>query len=266
MPTLEEQFTVFIDLLGFKDAIIEQDEPTISKLLLFLSDLSMLRGDFLLKSEGTENVQSTFIRPSITTFSDSIVISYPLQTTYVGLGPDTEFTLVHIMWQVNFLLTQIAAAALNIGFLVRGGATIGSLYHAGGVVFGKALIDAYAIEAHDSKHPRVVLSQEILRRLTPLDMQTADIIKGDDGLYHFDYFKKLARAAAIPSGDREKGIDAWIKYVNDTVDQNITKLENRQRISERDKWSWFTREFRSGVERSKTQRTVPFGRAVAFSE
>jgi len=53
-----------------------------------------------------------------------------LQPIYADTGPDEHIGAIFIMSQFTNLLTRIAAAALRIGFLVRGGATIGKLYHA----------------------------------------------------------------------------------------------------------------------------------------
>lgn len=81
----------------------------------------------------------TTMRPAVSTFSDHIVVSYPLQPLY-DAGSDEQFTAYTVLYHFSKLLASIAAAALRIGFLVRGGATIGKLYHTRGVVFGEALI------------------------------------------------------------------------------------------------------------------------------
>ena len=147
-PKCEEQFTAYIDLLGFKEfstrTDVESDEKR-KEVLGFLRSLSMLRGDFDVQSTTHETGKTSYIKPAISTFSDHIVISYPLGPISADGGLEERFTPVLIILQFNDLLTKIAGAALRIGFLVRGGATIGKLYHAQGVVFGEALVDAYQI-------------------------------------------------------------------------------------------------------------------------
>jgi hypothetical protein len=135
---MKEQFTAFIDFLRFSEiSTTVTDDDTRLKILELLQSLSMLRGDFDVKSQEQENGRVSHIKPAISTFSDHIVVSYPLEPISAE-GFNEHLTPFVIIVQFNRLLTKIAAAALRIGFLVRGGASIGKLYHARGVVFGEA--------------------------------------------------------------------------------------------------------------------------------
>jgi hypothetical protein len=195
-PKYEEQFTAFIDFLGFSEVSTRTDETTRLKILNLLLSLSALRGEFDVQSTLEENAKSSQIKPAITTFSDHIVISFPLEPIYADTGFDQSVVALIVLDQFNRLLARIAAAALRIGFLVRGGATIGKLYHARGVVFGEAMVEAFQIESHTSVYPRVVLSSHITSR--PLWIANKmDLMKGADGLYQFDYFKPLVLVSEI---------------------------------------------------------------------
>jgi hypothetical protein len=163
-PNYEEQFTAFVDLLGFSEVSTRTDDATRMNVLNLLQSLSALQGEFDVQSAPQESGKISRITPAISTFSDHIVISYPRQPIYGEMGSGEHFTALVIMTQFGHLLTRIAAAALGIGFLVRGGATIGKLYHGRGVVFGEALVDAFQIESRTSIYPRVVLSPQITRR------------------------------------------------------------------------------------------------------
>ncbi|MGD0858686.1 MAG: hypothetical protein ABR912_05145 [Terracidiphilus sp.] len=257
-PVFEDQFTAFIDLLGFKKAILKGDENTISNIKLLLTDLSELRGDFSFTSEGTRTVQTSRVRPTVSAFSDCILISYPLRQFSKELKDEAPLTLTYVLSDFSFLLTQIAATALRSGLLVQGGATVGNLYHKGGVAFGKALIRAYEIQSTVSVYPRVILSTECAARLQSLEVQTGSIAKCDDGLYHFDYFSGLARAA---------GGVAWIQFVNDTINRNLSDLRKQTEPEEKAiaKWEWFGREFRNRVEWSKSHPPMVSCGAVPLS-
>lgn len=271
-PKFEEQFTVFIDLLGFSNTVAKIDAATkegddeISNIRDFLFNLSALQGEFDPKTSGEGSILLTRIPPAVSTFSDHIVISYPLRRTITELRLDEPSTLDFIMRSINWLLTRIAAAALRIGFLVRGGAAIGNLFHSGGVVFGKALNDAYDIECHKSEYPRVVLSDEIARRIERKDWLAESTVKGDDGLYHFDYFKGLARPVALSAEIHPTEVDAWNRYVNDLVKTNLTDLQKQVELKERvlAKWAWFERELSGGLERSKSYVQRSSGSAVTL--
>ena len=179
-PNYEEQFTAFVDFLGFSEVSTRTDETTRLKVLGLLLSLSALRGEFNVQSATQENGKTNLIKPAISTFSDHIVISYPLEPIRAEMGNDEHVAAFVIMTQFAELLTSIAAAALRIGFLVRGGATISKLYHALGVVFGEALVEAFQIESRTSIYPRVVLSPQITSRPAWVEHQV-DIAKGNDG-------------------------------------------------------------------------------------
>ncbi len=246
-PKYEEQFTAFIDFLGFKEVATETDESTRLKILDLLLSLSTLRGEFDVQSTGPENFKIRQIRPAISTFSDHIVISYPTKPISADTGFDERNTAYFIRMHFYQLLTSIAAAALRIGFLVRGGATIDKLYHTKGVVFGKALVDAYEIESQTSIYPRVVLSHQITNRQIWIENQT-DIIQSGDGLYHFNYFKSLALSSAERGESYASNVKAWFEDVIGIVDKKLQELENKGKLKEFAKWAWFAREFLSGLE------------------
>jgi hypothetical protein len=247
-PKYEEQFTAFVDFLGFSEVSKGTDDTTRLKVLSLLQSLSALRGEFDIKSIAKETGNVSYIKPAISTFSDHIVVSFPLQPIYSEMGSDEHIGAFFIVTQFMQLLTRIAAAALRIGFLIRGGATIGKLYHTRGVVFGEALIDAFQIESRTSIYPRVVLSQQITRRPMWIENQNG-IVKGNDGLYHFDYFKSLLLDAASPGQKWATTVKEWFDDVVAIVATNLTELEKTGKLNELAKWTWFAHEFRSGLER-----------------
>jgi hypothetical protein len=267
-PKYEDQFTAFIDLLGFKEFITRdnfdvrtEDERTkkTKEVLDLLTSLSSLRGEFDVQSTPQATGKTHQIKPAISTFSDHIVISYPLDPISADTGFDDHGTAVLVMWHFNQLLTRIAAAALRIGFLLRGGATIGKLYHARGIVFGEALVDAYEIESRTSIYPRVVLSHQITSRPMWIEKQ-ANIMKDYDGLYHFDYFTSLWIAPVI-RGDSPYASNpkAWLENVIGSVTGNLAKLGKQGKLNELAKWAWFAREFRSGLERQNPELLKALG-------
>lgn len=246
-PTYEEQFTAFVDFLGFNEVATETDETTRSKVLGLLLSLSTLRRESDLQSTVHDSGKTTSFNPAISTFSDHIVISYPLQPMYAEMGSNEYIGALFILRHFADLLARIAAAALRIGFLVRGGATIGKLYHAHGVVFGEALVDAFRIESQTSIYPRVVLSRQITSRPAWIQKQIG-IAKDHDGLYRLDYFKELLSHSAIPGPSWGENVKLWFDDVIPIISRKLTELENSGRMKEFAKWAWFAREFRSALE------------------
>src|SRR5688572_3403811 len=75
----EEHFVAFIDFLGFAAAIDSADEEARTKLLTLLIGLAEAQSEFMVETKATPEGVATEVAPNITTFSDNIVISYPLE-------------------------------------------------------------------------------------------------------------------------------------------------------------------------------------------
>jgi hypothetical protein len=248
-PKDEEQFTVFIDLLGFREFSAKVDPEGTAKrreVLDFLLSLSALRGEFKVEPLGQQNFKQ--IRPAVSTFSDHIVVSYPTRPFDPETGFDDRQTVSFIRMHFRQFLRGMAAAALRIGFLLRGGATIGPLYHSQGAVFGKALVDAYDIESRTSTYPRVVLSNNITCRPVWMDGQS-EIVRCDDGLYHFDYFNSLALSSTAPGPEAAKNAKAWFDCAVRTIDKKLRDLEKNGEQKAFANWMWFARKYRQQLER-----------------
>jgi hypothetical protein len=256
-PKYEEQFTAFIDFLGVEDVSKQTDDTTRLKILELLLSLSALRGEFDVQSAVQETGRMSGMRPAVSTFSDHIVVSYPLQPIY-DAGSDERFAALTVLGHFTKLLTSIAAAALRIGFLVRGGATVGKLYHARGVVFGEALVEAYRIESRTSVYPRVVLSPKLTSRPLWAERQLG-IVKDGDGLHYFNYFQMLLYRAAPPGESYGADVKAWFEEVVPLIARKLTELRNTGNLNALAKWGWFAREFRDGVRRMNPLSLKSFG-------
>src|ERR1700738_1138670 len=257
-PKYEEQFTAFVDFLGFSEVSSRTADTTRQKILDLLLALSALRGEFDVQSAVNETGKTTTIKPAISTFSDHIVISFPLEPIYKDAGFDEHIGAFIILNQFNSLLSRLAAAALRIGFLIRGGATIGNLYHSSGVVFGEALIEAFQIESRTSVYPRVVVSSQITRRSKWIENQPY-VVRGTDGLYHFDYFKTLLLSASLPGENFAKNTKEWINHIVPLIARNLTELEKAGKLKEFSKWAWFARHLRDGIGRLPAGLLQSFG-------
>jgi hypothetical protein len=243
-PRYEEQFTVFVDFLGFADASAKLDEERQVKVLELLQALAALRSEFV---AGTIGETVYWIRPAISTFSDHILISYPLQSVLDRVAGERIAALT-ILRQFHDLLSRVAAAALQIGFLIRGGATIGKLYHAKGVVFGEALIEAVQLETRTAIYPRVVLSNKITQRQDWIT-QELFVRKDDDGIYHIDYISSILLRSAAPGNDWNTGVKSWFGGVVPIIERNLRDLEAKGKLNELAKWTWFAKRFRAGLEK-----------------
>jgi hypothetical protein len=135
-----------VDILGFSDIIasIPQKPERFQQILSILTALKE-------RTETTKHDDGKVIlhNRKATSFSDSIVISYPVLEWGAGRALCRD-----LVWLARALLMQ--------GILIRGAVTIGSLYHSDGIVFGDALIEAHILETRVAIYPRIVLQDAVL--------------------------------------------------------------------------------------------------------
>mgnify|MGYP002510084474 FL=1 len=135
----EERVVAFVDILGFSAMVNKSfnNEEEYEKIKFAL--------------ETIQNVKkiSDINDAKVTTFSDSIIISYPAKARdplfYILID------LIHL--QLN-LLQQ--------GILVRGGIAKGKVRHVKEMVFGPAMISAYELENKYAVYPRIIVEKELV--------------------------------------------------------------------------------------------------------
>lgn len=166
----ENRVVVFIDLLGFRELVsLSALHPeTAEHIHNFLADIQQQKvmdglygsiptlgmdGTIELKPVRDANIASRSLKKhwpiEITQFSDSLVLSCKAED---GMTAGLLFEYI-----ANLML-----AAFQLGFLLRGGSTVGLLSHQeGGPLFGPAFIEAYALESKHAQWPRIVVDKAV---------------------------------------------------------------------------------------------------------
>lgn len=146
----ELRLVAFLDVWGWRHAIERsQNDPELVKVLGL--GLSALRGQVdLISWEQDHGDEAGWPGdPQATQFSDCIVLS-----TRPDFAGET-----HLISSIGLVCTIF----LRNGFLVRGGVTIGEMYHRDGLAYGPALTHAYDLESKEAKYPRVILDKGIAK-------------------------------------------------------------------------------------------------------
>lgn len=139
------RIVAFIDILGFKskveEAVYSKDVADklhdALKCILNIKKCNDNTDSFMsMKEYGVE----------VTTFSDSAVISYPADNI------DNLFYLI-----LDIIHLQLELACRDV--LLRGGITMGALYHDGDIVYGPAMNQAYYMESCDAVVPRILVDK-----------------------------------------------------------------------------------------------------------
>ena len=136
----EKRIVAFLDILGFSTMIEDSkvDTPLRSKI--------KRATEIIRESADTEETGR-----AVSTFSDSAVISYPL---------NKYSSLFYLLIDIIHLQLKLGA----LGIMFRGGIAIGDCFHDGNIIFGPAMNEAYRLESKVAKWPRVVISEETLKK------------------------------------------------------------------------------------------------------
>jgi hypothetical protein len=241
---------VFIDFLGFRNVL--NNKGKMRNLLMILKALQASKSNFQInKKVIDERLGSIELQAAISSFSDNVVISYPLEQMYTDDGLNENTVPYIVMDHARAFVAQIATVAFTLGLLIRGGITIGKLYHHEGVVFGQGLVDAYRLESQVAVYPRVVLSSAMSRNAA---WRTEDrrMVKRDfDGVYYLDYLHPMIMAFSPEGMNWLRDLGKRMEFVQDRIQQTILKLESGGQLREAAKWGWF------GNRITELKRTLP---------
>ncbi len=232
VPEQTEQLLLFVDLLGSKEAI--RDPGLLRKLTHLLVNMKNLTGNYALEIEHDEpGLVTSTITPTVSTFSDHIVISFPP----VG-DPLFASEPYHLALKCSeAFIAKLVRDALDLGLLLRGGAAIGSVYHKEGVIVGEALVKAYELESTVARYPRIAVSQSVYSQYGDYFHIKAD----DDGIRHFDYPSFLFEHEEMS----DKKVKQWYDRTIKNIKSQIKSLERQQRYNELSKWTWLLRKIQS---------------------
>ena len=135
----EERVVAFVDILGFSSMIKESSSD--------IEEYEKIKNAL----ETIQNVKkiSDVNGAKVTTFSDSIVISYPAKA---------KDPLYNILLDLIHLQLDL----LQQGILVRGGVAKGKVRHVQEMVFGPAMVSAYALESKYAVYPRIIVEKDLV--------------------------------------------------------------------------------------------------------
>jgi len=230
--TFEERAVAFIDVLGFKSAVDLADQD--SKSLEELEQLIHLLSSAIPSLDGsvTPSVPPELM-PKHIYVSDSIILSAPLTSSKMQSYKGLSILVMRVI--------QLTHILLNKGYLIRGGISIGNVWHTRSNIVGVAYQEAHSLE-----------SQVIVPcvKLSPSARDHWDKTEGNDNKMCIDY-----KNSFIVNGlhdyyilDKTHGaaMRAFESY-NRIVDQNIKESLTE---SVRYKWWWFKQYIHSEIKRN----------------
>lgn len=224
-----ERIVAFIDILGFKN-LVEQSvcSPAIAeKLHKSLQIIYEQKRD----NENIEGIGLKDYGVEVTTFSDSIVISYPI---------NYEGGLFFVLLDVIHLQLQLACQ----GILIRGGISIGPLYHNGEIVYGPAMNEAYMLESQYAVVPRVIIDERTLKTGIcktcaahhTIGMEVEYVMScvrrdAEDDRFYLDMLRQ--EQELVDYGDEYY---SWLKSLRRMIVDGLNQNTGNPRVYEKYKW------------------------------
>ena len=215
-----KRLIVFVDILGFKDKVKESVFPReqfdrINKALRRIHKIKEYN-----YSKSFMNRQGDGFE--VTTFSDNAVISCPACN-------DNLFFL-------TLELIHLQLDLVPLGILLRGGITIGDLYHDRDVVFGSAMNEAYYIETKVAVYPRIVIRKSALDQCfanvandEELIGYMKSLIRRDlDDMWFIDFLKQSSEM------DEPADYYEWLLLMRDCIFKGLTNED----LSVQMKYQW----------------------------
>ncbi len=226
MPLIssEERAVAFIDVIGFKSVVklaFENENFFELETLITLLESAIPSLD----TEAHSSVPKKLL-PKHIYISDSIILSAPLKC---DLPEWSQYSGVDL---IVMRAIQITRALLDYGYLVRGGISIGRVWHTASNIVGPAYQDAVGIEKSTCM-PRIVLS-ESAKHIWESGICSDERMCIDydenfmvNGLQEFNHQRN----------DFKKGIEEMLGHfitIASSKEKECTKQAHK------DKWLWFT--------------------------
>jgi len=155
--------------------------------------------------------------------------------------------------QINlmFLDTQQGCSAVSdsVGWLLRGGITIGEFFVNDTIVWGSALLRAYELEDTIANYPRIVIDTSVLSVLHHHENPSDYILTDFDGIFYLNYmhtwhfagqfvksgFEKMKEEARKPDGSYSDKIFqklVWhMNYINCELDRKNERKDKKYRLN-----------------------------------
>lgn len=219
MYTAQNYFIVYIDLLGAKNAIEQDNDNHFLNTLHSLYERGLTSINELMPKTGIPDCK-------IKIFSDNIIIAIPSNF----MQRDDHHPAI-VLNRIQTIAAFFQREFLNENILLRGGVSYGELYIDDVFIWGKALIAAYELEDKISIYPRIIIDKSILSKEF-LGIQSNNslcslyqIRQDFDGEYFFDYlnFPKAKNVCEL--------INRSLKYTTKKME-----VENNKDILQKYTW------------------------------
>ena len=230
--SFRDSIVVFLDILGFKNKV-----QTVRKKNEIKNLFDIL---FYMNAWNTQNCINTFIEEKdflnepylkgkkinfdkiqkeiqISYFSDSLVITLPY------CNKDFIDKVFLVIRATAYLCSKLAIT----NNFIRGGITIGKMFHETNIFFGPAFLEAYRLESEIANYPRIILSNQLINLI---QNNNIPYLKTDnDGLIYIDWVDFIKNGTCTSLKDS-------IPIIENNLDDNINLYQGNLKILAKYKW------------------------------
>ncbi|HEY4276050.1 MAG TPA: hypothetical protein VGM68_11230 [Rhizomicrobium sp.] len=263
LPVMTNQILAYIDLLGFKEIIGSADSAKSQSILTLLSEIYGSRKDFSVITSKMPDIAPPIAIPAISSFSDHVVFSFNLDDPKAK-----NATVYQCLSVVRYAVGNFDRFARSIGCLVRGAVVTGQLYHAGGVVFGPALVEAYELERDATVGPRVIVHPNTIKRIGYPE-GASGLFRDQDGFWCLDYMsaqlKDLANENTLLNEEKRRDLlKIWACNLRADVLKQAKSLEDKGALRAASKWHSYAAQFEQSMKRLDGKFFNVDGSAIQF--
>jgi hypothetical protein len=218
----EQRVIAFVDILGWKDAC-----KTESVRLKDAAEAiyNAAKGYNVTTKEEIKRLPNIipnpiYLKVQVGAFSDNFAISMPANFGYRIIDGAAE----------------VCRKLLLLGFLTRGGITVGDVYHIDNMIFGPALIEAVSLE-REAVYPRLVCSPKLIDHLEQIGPDPAECIVVDHlGRRIANLFEVYGISTA--TGQPKNVFESEISAIETIIEDEIQRYSNDKSDNRAEKWRY----------------------------
>lgn len=237
----KKHFVIFMDILGYKNLVIEVDKDKQAALNTINKLEQMIKR--CIKGAMKEMKKYSFFEIEYVLFSDSLCIFAPIDECENGerlenfKGHSQKYVESNYMrlWVLCRLIADIQLESLQFGIIYRGAISLGNHFHSKNITFSKALIDAYLAESTKAIYPRIIIldtPENDILELAPVLYEYFDLRVAVDNDYLFvDYLKKIVEFYGLLGASCD-----YIKWHKNIIEKGIEDYLNTENFLQKYAW------------------------------
>jgi len=238
---LKKSIVAFVDILGFKELVINAKNEGRSKNLFdsfynalstwsnHIKDMNNMASDVSFSQK-----KDTYI---IRIFTDCILIGSPIKISKNKYTIEGENEL----WEILSILYIFQLEMVSHGYFVRGAISVDELYMDDVIIYGNGIIDAYEAESKQAKFPRIILTKSAESMFLEINKgfvakQSENYLnqylnKDSDGYLFLNYLE------SIKIGDSDFQFTEHLEKHQNMIKKNLRKHNSTPHLLEKYIWA-----------------------------